>query len=84
MEEIIVDVATGRAISLPTVEQMEVIMVDVAAGRAISLPTVEQLHEITRPHQQYQAAPGSASSIKQMSSSTRLQPHQEATAAPNR
>ena len=56
LEEIKVNMAIGRAISLPTVEQMEGIMVDVATGRAISLPTVEQLHEITRQHLQHQAA----------------------------
>jgi DNA-binding transcriptional regulator YdaS (Cro superfamily) len=76
MEEIMVDMATGRAISLPTVDQMEEIMVDVATGRAISLPTVEQLNKITRQHLQHQAAPGSISSTKQMSGR-----HQ---AAPNR
>ena len=56
MKEIIVDVATGRAISLPIVKQLEEIMVDVATGRAISLPAVEQLQEITRQHIQHQAA----------------------------
>ena len=77
MKEIIVDVATGRAISLPTVEQLEEIMVDVATGRAISLPAVEQLQEITRQHIQHQAAPGSTSSTNQMSCNTR--PHQAAS-----
>ena len=45
-QEIMVDVAKGRAISLPTVEQMEEIMVDEASGRAISTPTVEQMEKI--------------------------------------
>ena len=76
MGEIKKGVATGRAISLPTVEQLEEIMVDVATGRAISLPAVEQLQEITRQHIQHQAAPGSTSSTNQMSCNTR--PHQAA------